>query len=140
MTHLECISRLVNINGDVNDPNTLRPLLSLEEFFTGNDVYGSICCSVTPEQSPQSILNHLRKIRDRNDVNNVLIEITMFDDPEWPFSDKVLIITSATPAEVQNWFDEEIAPDECWEGWSEGTDYGHVIVPPGMKPVSCWWD
>ncbi|MBZ4135040.1 hypothetical protein JYG55_14475 [Escherichia fergusonii] len=34
MTPLERITQLVNINGDVNDPATLRPLLSLEDFLS----------------------------------------------------------------------------------------------------------
>ncbi len=33
MSPLERITQLVNINSDVNDPDTLRPLLSLEDFF-----------------------------------------------------------------------------------------------------------
>ncbi|HGT5325310.1 TPA: hypothetical protein ACM34U_002317, partial [Escherichia coli] len=37
-------------------------------------------------------------------------------------------------------FVEEIAPDECWEGWSEDTEHGWVEVPVGMHPVTCWWD
>lgn len=82
MTPLERITQLVNINGDVNDPDTLRPLLSLEDFFIGNNIVGSICCNVTPEQSPQTIYHHLQKIRERNDVSDVLVEITMFDDPD----------------------------------------------------------
>lgn len=34
MTPLERITQLVNINGDINDPATLRPLLSLEVFLS----------------------------------------------------------------------------------------------------------
>ncbi|AXM04571.1 hypothetical protein DKG79_11400 [Escherichia fergusonii] len=59
----------------------------------------------------------------------------MFDDPDWPFSESILVITSASPEEVQSWFVEEIAPDESWEGWSEDTDYEWVEVPAGMHPV-----
>lgn len=92
------------------------------------------------EQSPQTIYHHLQKIRERNDVSDVLVEITMFDDPDWPFSESILVITSASPEEVQCWFVEEIAPDECWEGWSEDTDHRWVEVPAGMHPVICWWD
>ena len=51
-----------------------------------------------------------------------------------------LVITTASPEEVQSWFVEEIAPDECWEGWSEDTEHGWVEVPVGMHPVTCWWD
>ncbi|TXS96909.1 hypothetical protein FWK02_36010 [Escherichia coli] len=63
----------------------------------------------------------------------------MFDDPDWPFSESILVITTASPEEVQSWFVEEIAPDECWEGWSEDTEHGWVEVPVGMHPVTCWW-
>ncbi|MGU4404761.1 hypothetical protein ACVUSQ_05340, partial [Escherichia coli] len=79
-------------------------------------------------------------IRERNNVSDVLVEITMFDDPDWPFSESILVITTASPEEVQSWFVEEIAPDECWEGWSEDTEHGWVEVPVGMHPVTCWWD
>ncbi|HDH7601062.1 TPA: hypothetical protein PJG78_003528, partial [Escherichia coli] len=56
------------------------------------------------------------------------------------FSESILVITTASPEEVQSWFVEEIAPDECWEGWSEDTEHGWVEVPVGMHPVTCWWD
>ncbi len=81
MTPLERITQLVNINGDVNNPDTPRPLLSLEDFFIDNNIHGSICCNVIPEQSPQAIYHHFLKIRERNNVSDVLVEITMFDDP-----------------------------------------------------------
>ncbi|MEQ5246913.1 hypothetical protein ABN244_11880, partial [Escherichia coli] len=54
--------------------------------------------------------------------------------------------TSKTPSYTKSvsWhhhrFVEEIAPDECWEGWSEDTEHGWVEVPVGMHPVTCWWD
>ena len=112
MTPLERITQLVNINGDVNNPDTPRPLLSLEDFFIDNNIHGSICCNVIPEQSPQAIYHHFLKIRERNNVSDVLVEITMFDDPDWPFR----------------------------EGWSEDTEHGWVEVPVGMHPVTCWWD
>ncbi|OKT87597.1 hypothetical protein ACN70_13905 [Escherichia coli] len=82
-----------------------------------------------PEQSPQAIYHHFLKIRERNNVSDVLVEITMFDDPDWPFSESILVITTASPEEVQSWFVEEIAPDECWEGWSEDTEHGWWICP-----------
>ncbi|NNS80061.1 hypothetical protein HL544_02550 [Escherichia coli] len=88
----------------------------------------------------QAIYHHFLKIRERNNVSDVLVEITMFDDPDWPFSESILVITTASPEEVQSWFVEEIAPDECWEGWSEDTEHGWVEVPVGMHPVTCWWD
>ncbi len=38
MKPLERITQRVNRHGDVNDPATPRPLLTLAEFFEGNDV------------------------------------------------------------------------------------------------------
>jgi len=46
MTPLERITERVNRHGDVNDASTPRPLLTLAEFFEGNDVVGSIGCNL----------------------------------------------------------------------------------------------
>ena len=91
MTPLERITQLVNINGDVNNPDTPRPLLSLEDFFIDNNIHGSICCNVIPEQSPQAIYHHFLKIRERNNVSDVLVEITMFDDWICPYISRHLL-------------------------------------------------
>src|SRR5215475_10089248 len=42
MTPLERITERVTRHGDVNEPTTPRPLLTLAEFFEGNEV---ICCN-----------------------------------------------------------------------------------------------
>jgi hypothetical protein len=56
--------------------------------------------------------------RAKNDLpGDVRVKITMFDDPEWPFSDTIYVMTSATPEEVASWFDEDLRPDDVWEGF-----------------------
>lgn len=84
---------------------------------------------MTPEQSPQTIYHHLQKIRERNDVSDVLVEITMFDDPDWPFSESILVITSASPEEVQCWFVEEIAL------MSVGKDGQKIRIIDGLRSL-----
>lgn len=48
MNKLESIAKIVNCNGNPDDPATPIPLLTLEEFFEGNDIDGSICCNLDP--------------------------------------------------------------------------------------------
>jgi hypothetical protein len=46
MNHLQRIIERVNRNGEFYDENTPTPLLTLKEFFDGNDVVGSIGCNL----------------------------------------------------------------------------------------------
>jgi hypothetical protein len=64
----------------------------------------------------------------------------MFDNAQWPFSDVVWITTSATAQEVLESFDDATRPDECVTVWPEGVASDRCPVPPGMRPVACWWD
>jgi hypothetical protein len=140
MTPLERITARVCHNGDDDDPATPRPLLTLAEFFDGNKTIGSIGCNLIPTPEPSKFYDVLKRISGRPDVADVRIQVTQFDDPDWPFSDTVWVITSAAPADVAGWFDEAMRPDECSFGWTEGMVFEPFSVPPGMTPVACWWD
>ena len=140
MTDLERITKRVSRNGDPNDPSTPRPLLTLAEFFDGNDVVGSIGCNLSPTPTPSEFRAILTAIAARPDVRDVRVQVTMFDDPDWPFSDTVWVFTSADAATVASWFEEPVAPDSVDEGWQEGVAYEECAVPTGTQPVSCWWD
>ena len=140
MTPVQRITERLDRVGDVNDPATPRPLLTLAEFFEGNDVVGSIGCNLTPPPKPSAFYEFFKGIAARPEVADVRVQVTMFDDPEWPFSDTIWVITSASPAEVADWFDEEVRPDDCWSGWTEGVTLEPCPIPPGMQPVACWWD
>lgn len=137
---LERITERVSRNGDVNEPTTTRPLLTLEEFFEGNEFAGSIWCNLSSAPEPEQVFEILKGIRSRSNVADVRIEVTMFDDPDWPFSDCIWVITSATPEEVQTWFDDDFAPDDVWSGWNSDRTFEHVEVPTGMQPVGCFYD
>ena len=140
MTPTERITERVGRNGDVNDAATPRPLLTLAEFFEGNDLPGSIGCNLIPTPTPAEMYLLLQRIAARPDVADVRVQVTMFDDPEWPFSDTVWVMTSASPEAVSQWFEESVRPDECWQGWTEGVTFEPYTVLPGMHPVACWWD
>lgn len=140
MTPLERITERVNQHGNVNDPETPRPLLTLEEFFEGNETLGSIGCNLIPTPTPAGFYAFLKRIAGRADVVDVRVQVTMFDAPEWPFSDVVWIITSANPQDVVEWFEDAMRPDECSSGWPPDTAIEPCPVPHGMQPVACLWD
>jgi hypothetical protein len=89
------ITERVTRNGHPDDDGTPTLLLTLAEFFDGNDVEGSIGCNLHPIPSP---------------------------------------------GEFANWFPERFRPDEVWEGWRDQVSYEAYEIPPGTRPVACWWD
>jgi hypothetical protein len=140
MDHIQRITERVCRLGHPDAAGTPRPLLTLEEFFEGNAHVGSIGCNLSPAPQPAEFYAVLRRFRDRPDVKDVRVQITMFDDPEWPFSDTVYVMTSATAEDVASWFDSSLKPDEVAEGFIPGQTYEPYTVPPGTRVVGCWWD
>lgn len=131
----------IHQNGDVNDPQTPSPLVSLEEFFDGNDDPGSIGCNLPGGVLPADFRAALTSIRARPDVANVLVQVTMHDDPDaWPFSDTVWIVTSATPQAVHGWMPARLAPDEVLDGFPEDRPIETCTLPPGTRAVGLWYD
>jgi hypothetical protein len=129
----------VNGNGPIEQPSVPRPLLTLEEFFEGNDDPGSIGCNL-PDAHPREFFDVLRRLWDRPDVADVRVEIRSWDDPEeWPFSDTVWVITSLSPQDIQKHLGKRLHADNVVVGWP---DYPveEVEVPDGMKPLGAWWD
>jgi hypothetical protein len=82
----------------------------------------------------------LRRFRQRPNVKDVRVQITMFDDPAWPFSDTVYVMTSAAAENVASWFDADLKPDEVSEGFIPGQVYEPYAVPMGGRVITCWWD
>lgn len=139
-TSLERVTQRANRNGDLDDPTTIRPLLTLEEFFDGNEADGCICYNLPDMPTVAEVFKILSAIRDKEVVADVRVEVTMFEGPDWPLSDSVWIITSADPQTIQSWFTKDRAPDDILIGWSEDSTFEPVEVPQGMHPVLCWWD
>jgi len=140
VTALSKITNRVNLHGDPDVAATPRPLLTLEEFFEGNDVVGSIGCNLERIPEPAEFYALLLRLRKMKNVADVRVQVTAFDNPDWPFSDTIWIITSEPPEEVSTWFPEHFMPDDCWWGWVEGRSYEAIEMPPDMEPVACWWD
>lgn len=115
--------------------------VSLEDFFQGNDDLGSIGCNLGDEQPPISqFFRILTKIRSKSEVQDVLVRIYEYDDPDsWPYADTVYIITSASLEQVKQWI-YELQPGEVNPGWMYGRPAAAPKVLAGMTPYSVWWD
>ena len=119
------------------------PLVSLEEFFIGNDAYGSIGCNLCDEHpGPQGFYEQLLRIRERPEVQDVLVEIHEVEEKDetmWPFSDRVYIVTKATKEEVAKWM-LPLHPDEIEEGFAFGLPANWPTLRPNMNVFGAWWD
>ena len=118
-----------------------NPMLSLEEFFEGNDDGSSIWCNLEDQPEPDEVYAFLKTIRARPDVANVYIMVTQHDGPgSWPFSDTIWVVTSALSDEVAEWLPDKYMPDEIWEGVPDHFKVERVSVPDGMRLVALWYD
>ena len=126
-------------------PGTVGPLpvVSLEDFFIGNEDYGSIGCNLPEHPGPQFFFEKLREIRARADVQDVLVEIQEVEEDDesmWPFSDRVYILSSAAREEVADWV-ASLMPDEIEEGAAYGEPPASAPhLQAGMKVYGVWWD
>lgn len=122
-------------------PETVCPMLTLEEFFDGNTDEGCIWCNLSDPPPLADIRSFLESIRDRADVDNVYVMVTSWDGGNyWPFSDTIWIVTSASEEEVADWIPEEYAPDEISTGFFDHYKCEQPPIPPGMAAVSLWYD
>ena len=125
------------------DPMQQRrgPLVSLEDFFTGNQDLGSIGCNLFVHPGIATFYKVLREIRDRPEVQDVLIEITDLEETEgvWPFSDSVYILTSASPRKVARWL-RRLRPDEAREVAAEWLPTRLPDLLPDHVVLLAWWD
>ena len=142
--------KLLERIGDINDFTRPRPLVTLEEFFEGNDDYASIGYNFYPDQpAPAEFYEVFLAIRQRDDVADVRVEVKDLEDPEgWPATDTVWIITTASDDEVVAWLGERFAPDDAFSGFpqadphAEYPTYGVEAyeVPAGQRALGIWWD
>ncbi|MDX2007253.1 MAG: hypothetical protein SFU83_18590 [Meiothermus sp.] len=128
----------------LDNPDSPAPLLTLEEFFEGNNDYGSIGCNLPDQPSPQEFYQLFRQIRSREVVQNVLVQVHSQDDPDlWPFCDTTFLVTSAPLIEVASWFTERFRPDnidEGWQDWEMDINRASYDFPTNVRPVVLWYD
>jgi hypothetical protein len=121
----QALARLLARTGDLNDFDRPRPLVTLEEYFEGNDDPGRSGTTCQVARDPREFYPVLRQIRERPDVSTILIEIKDHES-EWPSSDTIYVVTSADADTAKSWLPEELAPDE----WGV---VDHPLAPPATE-------
>ena len=139
MTHREKLIAKIEAQ---NPPGELREIVvSLEDFFTGNNDPGSIGCNLGAEQPPiAEFYRVLREIRAKPNVQDVLVRIYDYDDPtSWPYTDTIYIISSETLEKIKEWI-KPLLPDEVHADWMYGKPVAAPEAKPDMTAYSVWWD
>jgi len=116
-------------------------VVSLEDFFIGNDDLGSIGCNLGGEQPAISeFYRVLKVIRSKPEVQDVIVRIYEYDDASsWPYTDTVYIITCAPTEKVEEWV-APLKPDEIYPEWMYGKPATAPEPKSGMTSYSVWWD
>jgi hypothetical protein len=139
---MEPRKRLLERIGDINDFSRPRPLVTIEEFFDGNDDPASIGYNLPDPVPPHEFCSLLKTLRDREDVADIRIEVKDQEDPDgWPSTDTSWFITSASIADVRGWFPDRLAPDEVLADFDSLTQNVEPYdIPDGMKAIGAWYD
>jgi len=121
---------------------TPLPVVSLEDFFDGNDDYGSIGCNLLEREhpGPKGFYAVLKEIRDCRDVQDILVEIYEIEEQEWPYSERLYILATAQLDTVTEWM-KPLSPSEVSEGhpWSR-MPLALPELQPGVTLFTAWWD
>ena len=125
----------------INSTNLPLPVVSLEDFFTGNDDPGSIGCN-TDHPGPEYFADPLFAIRAKPTVQDVLVEIYEVNEQDhatWPFSERIYILTSSSCEEVTEWL-ATLHPDAVEEDFMYGVPMAAPQLQSGTRVYAAWWD
>ena len=125
---------------EAQNPDENEVVVSLDEFFAGNEDPASIGPNLGAEQPLiAEFYSVFQSIRDRPDVQDVLVRITECIPDEWPFADTVYILSSASKDEIESLV-APLKPDDVVVDWM----YGKPLEAPGLAfdtyIYSVWWD
>ena len=117
------------------------PVVTLELFFEGNDDVGSIGCNLLNHPGVEKFYSTLKQIRDKSNVQNVLVEIMEYDEGDdiWPFSERVYILANAQIDEVADWV-KELEICDISAGYMYGQPKSAPELNEGYSVYSIWWD
>jgi hypothetical protein len=134
-------ARLLARIGNINDFTRPRPLVTLREFFEGNDDPSSIGYNLPDKPLPQDFYELLSAIAARPEVADVRIQVQDLEDPDgWPSTDTIWIFTSAGVDAVRTWFPDHMAPDELSVSGALDASIEAYDIPAGTRAIAAWYD
>jgi len=125
---------LVKVLGDLQGA---KALVSVEQFFDGNDDRGSFWCNLAEPSDVSAIWSFVATIAERAEVVDLRLQVYEIEEGEWPYCESVLLSTSAATGEVAEWF-ASYPPDEI-----ETRAADPSLAPTVFATQShywLWWD
>lgn len=130
----------------MDDNDSHLPVVSLDEFFVGNDQEDTIAPNQVGFGRPpiREIYARFKEIEAREDVQCVFVSLhddwrDSLEDSTWPLAENVHIISSASQDEVERMIDGMEA-DGIFPGWPYGK---HAAAPeplPDHRVHTLCWD
>jgi hypothetical protein len=120
-------------------------VLTLEEYFDGNDQRcDSICANTENQPSARELQEFLLAIRAKPSVHEVLVRVYDFGDAlrfqdAWIISDTVFVITNASVSEIEDWF-RPLTPSDVYEEKNLDEFNNLPFIPKGFCLIAVWWD
>jgi hypothetical protein len=115
-------------------------IISIAEFFEGNDDLGSIGCNLDQHPGVNAFRDVLTGLLRRSDVQAVYAQISELDPGEdsWPFSDTVLVVGSISADELRKAV-SSLQPDEVAAASAFGLSPS-IGERHGSPVLAVWWD
>ena len=116
-------------------------VVSLEEFFNGNNDHNSIGPNIHIWDKPtlQDFYYILSELKNSDNVEDILIRIQDLEDLDWPYTDTVYIISKLSIEELKLKL-TDLQPDEIYEKWMYGKPINAPEIKSGYSIFSVWWD
>jgi hypothetical protein len=117
------------------------PIVTLEDFFEGNNDESSIGCNLMEHPGIEKFYDVLLNIRNKANVQDVLVEISEFEEDEnyWAFSERIYVLTSIDKSLLGSLV-QDLEPTEIDEGYAFGDPPNAPNLLSGYKIYSIWWD
>ncbi|SFM76174.1 hypothetical protein SAMN04487963_3632 [Marinobacter zhejiangensis] len=123
------------------------PVVSLDDYFSGNDQEESIAPNAWGYGRPalKDLHQHFKQIESRPDVQGVYVGMhdewrEALDDEElWPAAENIHVISSAPQADVERWIDG-VAADGIGPGWPYGKHERAPEPADGSVVYTVYWD
>lgn len=133
-------TRLLERIGDINNFDLPRPVVTLEEFFEGNNDPASIGYNLPEPCSPQEFYAFFRKLRAHLNISDVLVEVKDLEESDgWPSTDTIWFVTSLSQSALAKLFEERVRPDE-WRNYPPDYPIEVIRSPAGTHAIAAWYD
>jgi len=115
-------------------------VLTLDEFFYGNEDPGSIGVNIPDQPSPQVFYQTFKLLLDNPKVDKILARIVEIGEPEdWFYSDTIYVIGDITIEELESSI-AHLSFDEIYNEWMYGTPVNISEADKTKNVFSIWWD